>query len=618
MNQLKGGPLSHIGLRGMILLIILILIRFTHSVSGEIVRSHFDYDGFRRNYILFLPQNVHANMSVILCLHALNQDANLFMNYTAMNSVADTAGFMAVYPEGISGDWTCGGIYGNPDIDDVGYISALIDTINAYYDIDMNRIYCCGFSRGAQMTYELVSQIGRRFAAVGGVASPINESTISYFKPFRPFPVILCYGKEDRQYGEITLDFWLNYNQCPLKADTVLFPDVDPADNCTVEKISFTNCSNETNILFYNVINGGHHWPGGTYGTWSDNLNKDINFGSEVWNFFNNYQNPISTGMAYGKTIDIYPVYIPSGGDTLKVKTQLVNPQNHPVMVRALIQGNESAYQDSIELFDDGLHGDGDATDGQWGNQKWMSELLEDMYTVDVITRDLTEGTVHYVPILSHFTTIGPVVFHSVSSRNADDVLEPGANIRLYITLKNIGKTAAATDIKAQLVCLEPSWLDISLDTWSYVDIAPGQTVRNSTSYKVNILDTYPGDAAIPMEVHISSNDQLFWNDTFSIPVYVGVKTEEEMEPEQFSLYPNYPNPFNPTTTIQYKIPKFSEVTLTIYDLLGREIATLVNKTQTPGEYSAIWNGQGHPSGIYFCRLNAGDFMETRKLVLQK
>ena len=88
--------------------------------------------------------------------------------------------------------------------------------------------------------------------------------------------------------------------------------------------------------------------------------------------------------------------------------------------------------------------------------------------------------------------------------------------------------------------------------------------------------------------------------------------------PSHYGLEQNYPNPFNPSTTIRYILPKSSEVTLTIYDLLGRKITILVNQTQTPGEYSVIWNGQGHASGIYICRLQTGDFTETRKLVLQK
>jgi N-acetylneuraminic acid mutarotase len=88
--------------------------------------------------------------------------------------------------------------------------------------------------------------------------------------------------------------------------------------------------------------------------------------------------------------------------------------------------------------------------------------------------------------------------------------------------------------------------------------------------------------------------------------------------PSQFLLHQNYPNPFNPSTTIRYTMPKSSEATLTIYDLLGEEIITLVNEIQAPGEYSVKWNGQGYPSGIYIYRLRAGDFRETRKLVLQK
>jgi polyhydroxybutyrate depolymerase len=620
MKPFNRETLSPIRMRGMILLITAILICFTHSVSGEILRNHFEYDGFRRNYILFRPQNVQANMPVILCLHGGTEDADFIMNYTVMNSVADTAGFMAVYPEGISGDWTCGWIYDNPDIDDVGYISALIDTLKAHYDIDMNRIYCCGFSEGARMTYELVSQIGHQLAAVGGVGGPINESTISHFKPFRPFPVILCYGKEDRQKGEITLDFWLNYNQCPLKADTVSFPDIVPDDNCTVEKISFTNCADETSILFYNVINGGHHWPGGTQDWWSYNLNKDISFSSEVWNFFKNYQNPISTDIAYGKTIDIFPAYIPSEGDTLKVKTQLVNPQNHPVIVHALIQSNESAYQDSVALFDDGLHGDGDATDGHWGNETWMSGLPEDMYTVDVITRDLTEGTVHYVPILSHFTTIGPIVYVSHSFYKTDTEPNPGDAIRIYVTLSNEGSTATATDLRVELSCTDTR-VEFTVDGRDYNDIEPGEMVQNKYTYSFNIPEDWPVNTEIPMTIHISSHGTEVWTDTFSVmvlPPSTGIQTLDASVPKQFALYSNYPNPFNPSTTIRFDLPESGEVSLKVFTLLGEEVETLLNRKLSAGKHHVIWYAENQPSGVYLFRLEAGGFVQIRKMILMK
>lgn len=87
---------------------------------------------------------------------------------------------------------------------------------------------------------------------------------------------------------------------------------------------------------------------------------------------------------------------------------------------------------------------------------------------------------------------------------------------------------------------------------------------------------------------------------------------------QSFILYPNYPNPFNPTTTIQFDIPRSSFVILTIHDLLGREITTLVNDNRSAGTYTVEWDAKELPSGIYLYRISVGDYTETRKLVLQK
>jgi L-ascorbate metabolism protein UlaG (beta-lactamase superfamily) len=86
--------------------------------------------------------------------------------------------------------------------------------------------------------------------------------------------------------------------------------------------------------------------------------------------------------------------------------------------------------------------------------------------------------------------------------------------------------------------------------------------------------------------------------------------------PVRFELRQNYPNPFNPTTTISYLIPKESHVQITLIDLLGREIATLVNARETAGEHSVVLDGSRFGSGVYFYRFRSGEFVETRKLVL--
>jgi hypothetical protein len=99
--------------------------------------------------------------------------------------------------------------------------------------------------------------------------------------------------------------------------------------------------------------------------------------------------------------------------------------------------------------------------------------------------------------------------------------------------------------------------------------------------------------------------------------VGTGVPTQEG-PPARFALEQNYPNPFNPATTIRYELPKATKVSLRIYNVLAQLVATLVNERQEPGYHQFQWNASNVPSGIYFYRLQAGDFVETKKLILLK
>jgi hypothetical protein len=88
--------------------------------------------------------------------------------------------------------------------------------------------------------------------------------------------------------------------------------------------------------------------------------------------------------------------------------------------------------------------------------------------------------------------------------------------------------------------------------------------------------------------------------------------------PKEFSLLQNYPNPFNPRTTIKYLIPQTSFVTITVYDILGKEVSKLVNEEKLSGSYEVQFDGSKLSSGVYFYRLHAGSFFKTKKLVLLK
>ena len=85
-----------------------------------------------------------------------------------------------------------------------------------------------------------------------------------------------------------------------------------------------------------------------------------------------------------------------------------------------------------------------------------------------------------------------------------------------------------------------------------------------------------------------------------------------------FKLHQNYPNPFNPSTMIKYKLPKSSHIKLKVYNLAGQEIATLINKFQLAGEHEVTWQPKGLPSGLYFYKIQAREYSEAKKLILQK
>ena len=88
--------------------------------------------------------------------------------------------------------------------------------------------------------------------------------------------------------------------------------------------------------------------------------------------------------------------------------------------------------------------------------------------------------------------------------------------------------------------------------------------------------------------------------------------------PVSFELDQNYPNPFNPSTTIHFTLPKPCVVSLKIYDLLGNEIVVLISGQKQSGEYTVEWTAKDLPCGIYLYRLEAGDIVETKKMILQK
>ena len=101
-------------------------------------------------------------------------------------------------------------------------------------------------------------------------------------------------------------------------------------------------------------------------------------------------------------------------------------------------------------------------------------------------------------------------------------------------------------------------------------------------------------------------------------PLLTGLDDPISTTVSGFRLEQNYPNPFNPTTQIAFVLPRAGQVNLTVYDVLGRAVATLVDEAVAAGEYRVTFDGRDLSSGIYFYQLRAGDFMETRRMMLVK
>jgi photosystem II stability/assembly factor-like uncharacterized protein len=115
-------------------------------------------------------------------------------------------------------------------------------------------------------------------------------------------------------------------------------------------------------------------------------------------------------------------------------------------------------------------------------------------------------------------------------------------------------------------------------------------------------------------ELYLATNESV-WK---SNPDSLTSVAEDDVKPKEYFLSQNYPNPFNPSTTIKYSLAEAGRVTLSIYDLLGREVINLIDEEKPAGEYETTWNASSYPSGVYFMRMQAGEFSETRKVVLMK
>ena len=304
--------------------------------------------------------------------------------------------------------------------------------------------------------------------------------------------------------------------------------------------------------------------------------------------------------------------YFRPGLDTVRLTASVENPQGHPISLTARFMADTIAV-DSTLFSDDGQHGDGAAGDGLWG-ASWSAPADERFYGVTTRVVDPADPSTFSMPYAARFTTAGPIVFLNT---------KPERVTAKYVAFRatavhNRGVHTVVPGVTGRIRKLK---CDTVIDTIynsiaSYGDIFPDSIVSTATPYTLTLLSS-ADTVRIELGLDIASNGYTYWSDTLAF-VVVGVAEQLGQIPEEYALYQNFPNPFNPTTAISYQLPGVSHVKLVVIDMLGREVSVLVNDVRYGGVHELRFDGSTLASGVYFYQLQAGDFVATKRLILLK
>ncbi len=267
-------------------LLLLLVMANCMLISRSQVFS-FTFEGIVRTYKVHIPPDYTPDSlyPMIFNLHGYGSNAIEQQLYTGFDFVADTAGIIMVYPDGVNQSWN---VYSTTGVNDVGFLSPLIDTMSAGFSIDQSRVYSTGMSMGGFMSYRLACQLENRIAAIASVAGVLVFDPCT---PARPVPVMQMHGTADAivPYYTVasTIEHWVNYNNCPATPVITDLPDTDTTDQCTVTVSYYGLCDDSTEVILYTINGGEHTWPGATIliGV----TNYDIDGSTEIWNFFKKY-----------------------------------------------------------------------------------------------------------------------------------------------------------------------------------------------------------------------------------------------------------------------------------------------------------------------------------------
>lgn len=264
----------------------ILLALISTTASAEDIDGSFIYDGQTRTYLLHLPPSYNEEnpLPLVINLHFYGGNGLAQSTITGMSTKADEVDFIVVYPDalGTPSSWDM--------YDDVGFISALIDTLQSAYAIDTLRIYATGFSNGGFMAHILACELESRIAAAAPVAGAILIEHWGEFPLSRPVPTIHFHARNDpavpyegnEYYAgvEAMASTWAAHNGCTLGPDTFY-------NEAGALRQRWYRADDSCEVILWTTEDGGHTWPGSSSGS------QAVSANDEMWEFFCAHPMPV-------------------------------------------------------------------------------------------------------------------------------------------------------------------------------------------------------------------------------------------------------------------------------------------------------------------------------------
>ncbi|MBZ0302449.1 MAG: dienelactone hydrolase family protein [Anaerolineae bacterium] len=306
-------------MRRMLLLILLLgLIPPARAQDATPEVQMFSFADLERTYTLHVPPGLAEPAPVVIILHGRGGTGQQMAVYTGFDELADREGFIALYPDGVEGEWDyVKGVPGYPDAqDDTAFLVGLVDHLAEDYPVDLSRVYVAGFSNGGFMAERIACENSPRFAAYASVAASGFGGMTQICAQSGQSPIVLIHGTADNNVpwqglsvtrGERTvyvtypvpetMAYWAEFNGCGSELKTDEVPESGDSPGTGVRILTVT-CPPDASVIIYAVLGGGHNWPGRDANfpaQIAGTINRDIDATEVIWTFFAQHQRPLST-----------------------------------------------------------------------------------------------------------------------------------------------------------------------------------------------------------------------------------------------------------------------------------------------------------------------------------